>query len=43
VHSKNLADKVRREKPKGHPDLQVIVIDESGREVHRERIYPDAT
>lgn len=43
VHSKNLANKVRREKPKGHPDLQVIVIDESGREVHRERIYPDAT
>ena len=41
VHSKSLADKVRRNKPKGHPDL--VVIDESGREVHREQIYPDAT
>lgn len=39
AHSKNLADKVRREKPKGHPTLQIVVIDESGREVHRERIY----
>ncbi|AWM02723.1 DUF6894 family protein [Bradyrhizobium amphicarpaeae] len=43
AHSKNLADGVRRDKPKGHPDLQVVVIDESGREIHRERIYPDAT
>jgi len=43
AHSKNLAEKVRREKPKGHHDLQVVVIDESGREVHCERIYPGAT
>ena len=43
AHSKNLADRVRREKPKGHPDLRIVVIDENGREVHRERIYPDAT
>ena len=43
VHSKSLADKVRREKPKGHPDLRIVVIDESGREVHREQIYQDAT
>jgi hypothetical protein len=43
VHSKSLADKVRRDKPKGHPDLRIVVIDESGREVHREQIYPDAT
>ena len=43
VHSKSLADKVRRNKPKGHPDLRIVVIDESGREVHREQIYPDAT
>jgi hypothetical protein len=43
AHSKNLADKVRREKPKGHPALQIVVIDENGREVHRERIYSNAT
>ncbi len=42
AHSKSLADRVRREKPKGHPDLRILVIDESGREVHREQIYPDA-
>jgi hypothetical protein len=39
AHSKDLADKVRREKPKGHPELQIVVIEESGREVHREQIY----
>ncbi|MEY9183042.1 hypothetical protein ABIG06_004623 [Bradyrhizobium sp. USDA 326] len=39
AHSKILADKMRREKPKGHPALQIVVIDESGREVHREQIY----
>ncbi len=43
AHSKSLADRVRRERPKGHPDLRIVVIDESGREVHRERIYPGAT
>ncbi|PIT06283.1 hypothetical protein TSA1_24655 [Bradyrhizobium nitroreducens] len=43
AHSKDLADRVRREKPKGHPGLRIVVLDESGREVHRERIYPDAT
>ncbi|UWU94872.1 DUF6894 family protein [Bradyrhizobium sp. CB1015] len=42
AHSKGLADQVRREKPKGHPELQIVVIDESGREVHRERVYPGA-
>ncbi|MBR0827160.1 hypothetical protein JQ596_16605 [Bradyrhizobium manausense] len=40
VHRKSLADNVRREEPKGHPELRIVVIDESGREVHRERIYP---
>jgi hypothetical protein len=43
AHSKSLAAKARRENPKGHPELRIVVIDESGREVHRERIYPDAT
>ncbi|WP_430641464.1 hypothetical protein [Bradyrhizobium centrolobii] len=40
AHSKSLVDKVRREKSKGHPELRIVVIDESGREVHREQIYP---
>lgn len=41
VHSKNLAGRIRGEKPEGHPALQIVVIDESGREVHREPIYPN--
>ncbi|WP_306556677.1 MULTISPECIES: hypothetical protein [Bradyrhizobium] len=43
AHSKDLADRMRREKPNGHPDLEIVIIDESGREVHRERIYWSAT
>jgi len=39
VHSKQLANKMRQEKPAGNPDLTIVVIDESGREVHREQIY----
>ncbi|MBH5367664.1 DUF6894 family protein [Bradyrhizobium glycinis] len=42
AHSKGLADQVRRDKPQGHPRLQIVVIDESGREVHREPVYPGA-
>lgn len=41
AHSKRLADKVRKERPAGNPDLRIVVIDESGREVHREPIYPN--
>ncbi|MFK4506605.1 hypothetical protein ACVIW2_000431 [Bradyrhizobium huanghuaihaiense] len=37
AHSKRLADKVRRENPKGHAELRIVVLDESGREVHREQ------
>lgn len=40
AHSKRLADKVREERPVGNPDLRIVVIDESGREVHREQVYP---
>ena len=40
AHSKVLADKVRKENPEGNPDLRIVVIDESGREVHREQVYP---
>lgn len=40
AYSKQLADKVRTEKPAGNPDLRIVVVDESGREVHREPVYP---
>nr|WP_271594824.1 hypothetical protein [Bradyrhizobium sp. CCBAU 65884] len=43
AHSKRLADKVRNQKPVGNPDLRIVVIDESGREVHREQVYPNVT
>ncbi|WP_249156336.1 DUF6894 family protein [Bradyrhizobium japonicum] len=43
AHSKRLADEVRKEKPVGNPDLQIVVIDESGREVHREQVYRNVT
>ncbi len=39
AHSKQLADKVRQAKPAGHPDLRIVVVDENGREVHREQVY----
>ncbi|UGX97992.1 hypothetical protein G6321_00023825 [Bradyrhizobium barranii subsp. barranii] len=39
AHSKVLADKVRKENPEGNPDLRIVVIDESGREIHREQVY----
>ena len=39
AHSKQLAEKVRSEKPAGNPNLRIVVIDESGREVHREQVY----
>ena len=40
AHSKQLADKVRMQKPAGDPDLRIVVIDESGREVHRRAGLP---
>ncbi|TGN89001.1 hypothetical protein EOW77_0009190 [Bradyrhizobium yuanmingense] len=43
AHSKRLADKVRTEMPVGNPDLRIVVIDENGREVHREQVYPNLT
>ncbi|MBR0733273.1 hypothetical protein JQ595_31445 [Bradyrhizobium japonicum] len=39
AHSKVLADKVRKENPEGNSDLRIVVIDESGREIHREQVY----
>jgi hypothetical protein len=39
AHSKSLAEDVRTKRPGGHPDLRIVVIDENGREVHRESVY----
>ena len=38
-HSKELAAKVRTESPGGNRDLYIAVMDENGREIHRERVY----
>ncbi len=40
AHSKSLAGRMREGKPLGHPELEIVVVEESGREVHREPIYP---
>lgn len=40
AHSKDLAARVRDQKTKVNPDLHVVVVDENGREVHREKVYP---
>jgi hypothetical protein len=37
-YSKELAARFRDER-RGEPDLMVVVIDESGREVHREPVH----
>lgn len=39
-HSKRLATLIREKNPPGRTDLNVIVTDESGREIHREAVYP---
>lgn len=38
-YSKTLAARFRHE-PHTQPDLIVVVLDETGREVHREPVYP---
>lgn len=38
-YSKVLAESFRND-PDAEPDLVVVVVDESGREVHREPVYP---
>ena len=40
-HSKELARRLGSEQPRKDPALAIVVIDESGAEVHRERVYPD--
>ena len=39
-HSKYLAQRFSHEHPLKDPDLAIVVIDESGSEVHREQVFP---
>ena len=41
-HSKDLARRLRNEPRLRDPNLSIIVIEEAGAEIHRERVYPDA-
>jgi hypothetical protein len=38
-HSKALAEQVRRQSPGGNSDSYIAVLDETGREIHREPVY----
>jgi hypothetical protein len=40
-HSKDLARRLRNEPRLEDPALSIVVLDESGREIHREPVYPD--
>ena len=39
-HSKRLAARFRSESGHDEPDLTICVVDESGREIHRELVHP---
>jgi hypothetical protein len=39
-YSKILAERFRTERP-AEPDLVIVVLDESGREVHRQTVHPN--
>jgi hypothetical protein len=41
AHSKELAQRLRDEPRLIDPELAIIVVDESGTEIHREPVYPD--
>ena len=41
-YSKGLAQQIRSKQKDGDSDLCVVVIDESGAEIHREQVYPEA-
>jgi hypothetical protein len=41
-HSKELAQRLRHYPRRRDPALSIIVIDESGAEIHREPVHPDA-
>lgn len=38
-HSEIMASRICAENPSGNVDREVVVIDESGREIHRQAIY----
>jgi hypothetical protein len=40
-HSKNLAAKLRDDPRPRDPTLAVVVIDESGTQIHREPVFPE--
>lgn len=42
-HSKQAALSMRSERQTANKDLHIIVLDETGREVHREPVYPAGT
>jgi hypothetical protein len=41
-HSKELAERLRNDTRLQDPELAIVVVDESGAEVHREAVYPSA-
>jgi hypothetical protein len=42
AHSKELARRLREEPRLKDPELAIVVIDESGAEIHREPVHPGA-
>ncbi len=42
-HSKELARRLRNDPRLKDPSLAIAVVDESGAEIHRERVFSDAT
>ena len=43
AHSKELAARLRRERPRSDPGLIVSVLDQSGREIHQEMVHRSAS
>ena len=41
AHSKELAQRLRNAPRLIDPALAIVVVDESGAEIHREQVYPD--
>ena len=40
-HSKTIARRFSHEHPIKDPNLRIVVLNESGTEIHREFVYPD--
>jgi hypothetical protein len=41
-HSKELARRFSHDHPLKDRDLVIVVVDESGSEIHRQRVYPES-